>query len=269
MPELPEVYHISRQMNQTLMGKQIVRVEVLQEKCLNMPLEDFQQCITHRPIEQIYARGKWIFIRFQGNMYLLISLGMGGDIIYHAADTEFTGKHQFKFIFDDDSYVHIYFSWFGYVHAADEQSVHHHKMTAELGICPLSDEFTYEKFVSMLKGKTGGIKSYLMNQHYIAGIGNVYIQDILFKAGLHPNRKIPNITEAEVQGLYEAIRGHLRYAMELGGLKYECDFFGNKGQYQYDLVGHKAGTPCPRCGTIVQEIRTGSTRSYICETCQT
>lgn len=268
MPELPEVYHIACQMNQELVGKRITQVEVTQEKCLNLPVEEFIQCITNRPIEQIYARGKWVFTRFEGNTYLMMSLGMGGDVIYHPADEEFTGKYQCKFTFDDRSFVHVYFSWFGYLHAADEQGLKDHKMTAELGICPLSDEFTYETFSSMLKGKKGGIKSYLMNQHNIAGIGNVYIQDILFKSGLHPNRKIPEITEPELRGLYDAIRGHLRYATDLGGLMYERDFYGNKGQYKYDLVGHKAGSPCPNCGTIVQEIRTGSTRSYICENCQ-
>lgn len=268
MPELPEVYHIAQQMNRELTGKQITEVEVKQEKCLNMPADDFKRHITHRPIEQIYARGKWIFTRFAGNTYLLISLGMGGDVIFHRKGEEFSGKYQFKFSFDDGSFIHVYFSWFGYVHAADEQSLAAHKMTAELGICPLSDEFTYEAFASLLKGKKGGIKAYLMNQHNIAGIGNVYIQDILFKAGLHPNRKIPEIAGDELRGLYDAIRGHLRYATDLGGLMYECDFYGNPGQYQYDLVGHRPGSPCPKCGTPVQEIRTGSTRSYICEQCQ-
>jgi formamidopyrimidine-DNA glycosylase len=268
MPELPEVHHIAQQMNQELVGRQITEVEILQEKCLNLPVDEFMHCITNRVIEQIDPRGKWIIMRFRGNTYLMISLGMGGDVIFHPAGDEFAGKYQFKFTFDNGSFVHVFFSWFGYVHAANELSLKDHKMTAELGICPLSDEFTYERFIAMLKGRKGGIKSYLMNQHNIAGIGNVYIQDILFKAGLHPNRKIPEITEPELRGLYDAIRGHLRYAMELGGLMYECDFYGNKGQYKYDLVGHKAGSPCPNCGTIVQEIRTGSTRSYICEKCQ-
>ena len=268
MPELPEVYNIAGQMNGELVGKSIVAVEVLQEKCLNLPVQDFKRQIMGRSIEQVYPRGKWIFTRFQGNAYLLISLGMGGDVIYHAAGDVFDQKHQFRFTFDDGSFVHLFFSWFGYVHAADENTLQDHKMTAGLGICPLSDEFTYDKFQSMLAGRKGGIKSYLMDQHHIAGIGNVYIQDILFKAGLHPNRKISDISQAEVRRLYDAITGHLRHAVDLGGLIYERDFYGHNGRYTYDLIGHKPGSPCPVCGTIIREIKTGSTRSYICETCQ-
>jgi formamidopyrimidine-DNA glycosylase len=120
----------------------------------------------------------------------------------------------------------------------------------------------------MLIGKKGRIKSYLMNQHNISGIGNVYIQDILFKAGIHPNRKIKDITETELAGLYKAITGHLQYAVELGGLVYEHDFYGQKGRYTYDLIGHRPGSPCPICGTIIKEIKCGSTRSFICEKCQ-
>lgn len=268
MPELPEVYNIARQMNGELVGKSIAHAVVNQEKCLNMPVDRFLNSVTSKPIAQVFAKGKWIFTGFQDGTYLMISLGMGGDVIYHQAGDELASKHQFRFTFDDGSFVHIFFSWFGYVHAADELSVKDHKMTAELGICPLSDEFTYSKFASMIKGKRGGIKAWLMNQHNIAGIGNVYVQDILFKAALHPNRKITDISEIELQNLYTAIREHLRYATELGGLIYECDFYGKNGRYKYDLIGHKPGSPCPTCGTVVQEIRTGSTRSFICEKCQ-
>lgn len=269
MPELPEVYHIAQQMQGELVGKRITAVEVKQEKCLNMRGDEFKRFITDKPIEQIYSRGKWIFTRLHGGMYLLISLGMGGDVIYHPPGDTLPPKYQFRFLFHDQSFMHLFFSWFGYVHAADETSLKAHKMTAELGINPLSDEFTYEKLKAMLKGKKGGIKAYLMNQHNIAGIGNVYIQDILFKARLHPNRKIRDITEHELQELYAAITGHLRYAAELGGLIYERDFYGQNGRYTYDLVGHKPDKPCPICGTLVQEIKTGSTRSFICPTCQT
>jgi formamidopyrimidine-DNA glycosylase len=268
MPELPEVYHIAKQMNEKLKGKSIAEVEVLQEKCLNMPLEDFKALIMNKPIEEVYSLGKWLFTRFQGSTYLLISLGMGGDVIYHEIGEVMDQKYQFKFTFEDGCFVHVFFSWFGYVHAADEASLKAHKMTGELGISPLSEAFTYEIFRGMLKGKKGGIKAYLMNQHNIAGIGNVYIQDILFKSKLHPNRKISELHGHELKSLYDAITEHLRYAADLGGLIYERDFYGKNGGYTYDLVGHKPGKPCPACGTTIVEIKTGSTRSYICEACQ-
>ncbi len=268
MPELPEVYHIAQQMNERLRGKRIAHVEILQEKCLNCPPETFRGLILDHPILNVRSRGKWLLTELDGGNHLLISLGMGGDVIYHAAGEEFTGKRQFLFTFDDGSAMHLFFSWFGYVHAADRHGLAQHKMTADLGVCPLSDEFTFECFEELLRGRKGGIKAFLMDQHHVAGIGNVYIQDILYKARLHPNRKINEISVEERRALYEAIRGHLRYAADLGGLVYECDFYGQPGGYTYDLVGHKPGAPCPVCGSPVQEIRTGSTRSYICTQCQ-
>jgi formamidopyrimidine-DNA glycosylase len=137
-----------------------------------------------------------------------------------------------------------------------------------LGEDPMGEGFTLEKLRSMLRGRKGGVKSYLMNQRNIAGIGNVYIQDILFKAGLHPNRKIETLSPADVAKLHSAIVGHLEFASERGGLVWEKDFFGNPGRYTYELIGHRPGAPCPVCGTPVKEIRTGSTRSFVCETCQ-
>lgn len=268
MPELPEIYHIAGQMNNLLPGRIIVNVEIKQEKCLNTDVKTFCGMITDIPIDSVYSHGKWLFVRFVNNSHLLVSLGMGGDFIYHAPGELYNGKYQFKFTFNDGSFMHLYFSWFGYVHTVNEEGLKSHNMTSTLGICPLSDAFTCDKFLTMLKGKRGGIKSYLMNQHNIAGIGNVYIQDILFKSGLHPNRRIEKITTDEQKGLYNAITEHLRYAMELGGLIYERDFLGQNGRYTYDLIGHKPGKPCPVCLTPVKEIRTGSTRSYICENCQ-
>lgn len=268
MPEMPEVYNIARQMNERLAGKTLASVDVKQEKCLNMPLDAFKDMVLGKPVREVYARGKWLFTRFEGDFYLLISLGMGGDIFYHEPGGGFAGKYQYLFRFTDGSGFHVAFSWFGYVHAADGESLPRHGMTSTLGIDPLGESFTRERFRDMLKGRKGGIKSYLMNQHNIAGIGNVYIQDILFKSRLHPNRKIETLTDADMDALHDAIAGHLQYAADLGGLIWERDFYGQPGRYQYSEVGHRPGAPCPACGTPVKEIRTGGTRSYICENCQ-
>lgn len=268
MPELPEIYHIAGQMHEALAGKRIAEAEIRQEKCLNMPPEDFKALVTDRPIEQISPRGKWIIVRMAGDAYLMISLGMGGEIAYHPPGAVFPGKYQFLFTFQDESSVHISFWWFGYVHAADAGSLPAHKMTADLGIDPLGDEFTYERLRGMLAGRRGGIKAFLMDQRHIAGIGNVYIQDILFKSGIHPLRRIPDITEDEIRKLHGVIREHLAYAADLGGLMYETDFYGKNGGYEYKLIGHRPGERCPVCGTVIQEIRTGGTRSYVCERCQ-
>lgn len=268
MPELPEVYHLAAQMNRELSGKKIISTEVRQEKCLNTDLDNFNRLVVGRDIARVTARGKWVFVSLTGASQLLISMGMGGEVLFHRAGEEHSHEVQALFGFDDGSCLTVWFSWFGYIHAVDAAGLSDHKLTANLGICPLSSEFTYERFAEMLGQRRGGIKAFLLDQHRIAGIGNVYVQDILFKARLHPNRRISGLTEEERRLLHQSIREHLGRAAELGGLVYESDFYGQPGRYTYDLVGHRPGQPCPVCGTEVREIRTGSTRSFICERCQ-
>jgi formamidopyrimidine-DNA glycosylase len=104
----------------------------------------------------------------------------------------------------------------------------------------------------------------------LAGIGNVYVQDILFQAKLHPNRRISTLSEKEINILYNAIRDVLNHSIQLGGLAYEKDFYGQKGKLTINefLVGYKTGKPCPACKTPIEKIKTGSTSSYICPKCQ-
>ena len=268
MPELPEIHYLARQMNDVFRGRTIATVDVRQEKCLNLPKSTFKELIQACTIDQVFSRGKWLFLKMTNGVYLLISLGMGGEIRFHPAGESLDRKYQFLFTFTDQTSIHIAFSWFGYVHGTARDCLNEHQMTASLGICPLSDDFTTDHFLAMLQNKKGGIKAFLMNQHYVAGIGNVYIQDILFKAGLHPNRKINTITTADQIRLHGVMVSHLKRAADLGGLVDETDLFGNPGRYTYDLIGHRPGVPCPNCGTAVQEIRTGSTRSFICSQCQ-
>jgi formamidopyrimidine-DNA glycosylase len=144
-------------------------------------------------------------------------------------------------------------------------------MTASLGLDPLDDsEFTFDAFEKMLgQKKRSTIKTVLMDQKNIAGIGNVYIQDILFAAGLHPLRKTGDVTASERRALYTAIDSQLGHALDLGGLAFEKDLYNQPGRFTTFLVGYREGKPCPVCGTVVQKIKTGSTASFICPHCQT
>jgi formamidopyrimidine-DNA glycosylase len=143
-------------------------------------------------------------------------------------------------------------------------------MTGTLGLSPLNEDFTFEYFKKLLNGRKGRVKSFLLNQKRVAGIGNVYIQDILFRAKLHPDRKLNTLTVQEVESLYASIRKTLLKSVEKGGLVYERDFYGNSGRFSEKdfLVAYKTGKPCPQCLTPVEKIRIGSTASYICASCQ-
>jgi len=270
MPELPEIANLARQMDKELKDKQVAKVESKQPKNLNMPPDEFAKKIKGKTVTNAKARGKWVFIKLEPDYYLLINLGMNGDLLYFSPKQAPPQKYHFKLEFTDKTGFTAGFQWFGYIHLVHEKDLDKHKLTGKLGITPTDKQFTLKHFKEMLAKKKTGVKNFLLDQKNVAGIGNVYIQDTLFRARLHPNRKIDTLTEKEVEALYKAIKDTLNHAIKLGGLAYEKDFYGKHGRFTGDsfLVGYKTGKPCPNCKTPIQKIRTGTTASYICPKCQ-
>lgn len=271
MPELPEVTNLARQMDRELTRRRIVKVEVVQPKCLNVPAQEFCQLVEGTRISNVIARGKWVFMRLDPGVTLLLNLGMGGDALFHTAGSPLPENRQFAVSFEGGEALSLHFWWFGYVHAMWTADLSSHTMTATLGMNPLDDrEFTQKAFEQLLAHKKrSAVKTVLMDQKNIAGIGNVYIQDILFAARVHPLRPAGNVSDKERTALYDAVRSQLRHALDLGGLAYERDLYGQPGRFKDFLVGYREGKPCPMCGTLVQKIRAGSTASFICPHCQT
>lgn len=257
-------------MQSEVVGKTIEDVEVLQPKNLNIPVAIFVAQVVGRQIEAMTAKGKWLFLTLSGGRHLLINLGMGGDLLHYASPESVPDAYKFRLGLSGGSGFTINFWWFGYVHCVKTAELPAHKMTGDLGPSPLDDGFTLPIFRVLLRGKRTQVKSFLLNQRRVAGIGNVYIQDILFQARLHPQRTIDTLTETEVEALYRAMRDVLTRSVARGGLAYERDFYGRQGGFSSDhfLVGYKTGQPCPSCSTPIEKIRTGSTASYICPTCQ-
>jgi formamidopyrimidine-DNA glycosylase len=141
-------------------------------------------------------------------------------------------------------------------------------MTAHLG--PNALDLSLGQFRELLRGRRGGIKSFLLNQKRIAGIGNVYIQDPLFKARIHPLRTINTLSDDEVADLWKALWETLQESVDAGSSAWEQDLYGEKGKWGEDhlVIGYKEGQPCPACGTEIAKIKTGSTSGYVCPTCQ-
>ena len=271
MPELPEIAVISRQMNKEIKGKRIADIEARQPKNLNMPVKEFVKIAKGKTVKNVSSKGKWMVIKLDPVYYMFINRGMNADVLYFTPKQKLPEKYQFKLTFTDKTGFTIQFQWFGYVHLVSEKNLSKHKLTAQLGISPVDKEFTLEHFENLLANKKAGIKSFLIDQKNVAGIGNVYIQDILFKAKLHPNRKISTLSKKEKTNLCNAIGDVLNHSIKLGGLVYEKDFYGQTGKFTINefLVGYKTGKPCPTCKTSIEKIKTGTTSSYICPKCQT
>jgi formamidopyrimidine-DNA glycosylase len=270
MPELPEIVVHAKQMNKEITGRQIESVEIRQPRNLNMPVSEFMKLIKRKVVENVSSRGKWIFVKLRPDCFLLISLGMNGDLLFFSQEQKLPPKYHFKLRFSDGTGFTIGFQWFGYIHLVKRKDLSKHKFTGRLGVSPLEKEFTLSFFKKLLDAKKTGVKSFLLDQKNIAGIGNVYVQDTLYEARLHPNRKICSLSQEEKEHLYYAIKKVLNHGIKLGGLVYEKDFYGKHGKLTVGkfLVGYRTGKSCPNCGTAIEKIKTGSTSSYICPKCQ-
>ncbi len=266
MPELPEIISRAREMKRVLAGKTITGIEVIQPKCLNMRPATFKKRLTGAAVLDVTHHGKWLFIHTSQG-YLLLNLGMGADVLL-TTRKRLPEKYQFIFDLDDGKCMSVRFWWFGYVHYAPEGKLGKHEMTAKLG--PDALEISREEFREMVRGRRGGAKMFLLNQENIAGIGNAYVQDILFLAGLHPSTTLDRLKDDEIDRLWQAIRDGLLPAAKKGGSWYEKTLRGKPGGFLYEdlLVGYREGKPCPTCGTDVVKLRTGSTQSFICPSCQ-
>ncbi len=266
MPELPEIASRAREMQATLVGKTISGVEVLQPKCLNVPVEEFSAGLINATIESITYRGKWILTRTSQGWFLL-NLGMGGEVLLVTRES-LPPKYRLVLDFTDGTCLAINFWWFGYAHFVKLDALATHEPTTRLGIDAL--QASPDDLARLFAGQRGKVKMLLLDQARISGIGNAYIHDILFFARIHPLRPANSLTRAEIETLADAIRKGLRPSLDLGGAFYEKRLDGSNGGFTEDrvIIGYRENSPCPICGTPIQKIKTGGTSSFICPSCQ-
>jgi formamidopyrimidine-DNA glycosylase len=267
MPEIPEIAARAGEMNAELRGKTILAVEVLQPKCLNIPAGEFIEALTGAEIKGTTFHGKWLITDTTQGWFLL-NLGMGGEILLVRRET-LPEKRRLVFDFSDGTALAINFWWFGYAHYMPANQLPEHKMTSLLG--PNAMDVDVEELRTLIKGQRAKLKTFLLDQSKIAGIGNAYIHDILFLAKLHPLRPLASLSDEEITHLQQAIHAGLQPSIDKGGAFYEVNLHGQKGGFLVEdiIIGYREGQPCPVCSTPVQKIKTGSNNSFICPVCQT
>lgn len=263
MPELPEIYNISEQLNKEIVGLKITKIVVHQEKSINLDIETFKNRLFNQEIKTVSSIGKWIIITFVSTDKLLINLGMGGDLLYSLIVPK--KKHQAVINFGNEYLLSFRFWWFGHIHFVKQGEIH--KMTKKLGVDIIRDKTTKEDFKKLFHNKKGSLKSFLLNQKNIAGIGNYYIHDILFKSRIKPSIKIPSLSSRKLGVLYNRIIEEFTDSISKRGAHYELDIYNNKGEFRADKVAYKEGERC-KCGTVIKKMKTGSTSSYYCPRCQ-
>lgn len=155
----------------------------------------------------------------------------------------------------------------------EKSQVSSHPYAGKRGISPVSEEFNYERFNQILENyeekEKKSIKAFMVSSSGNSGIGNGYLQDILFRAKIHPTRKVADITDRERRNLYDAIKKTMKEAIEQGGRDDEHDLYNNPGKYRRILDSRSKGRPCPVCGTPIEKIQYLGGASYFCPSCQT
>jgi formamidopyrimidine-DNA glycosylase len=269
MAELPELTILQRQMHKALTGRRIASVEITQPKCLNVPIKTATTALSGKRIASVTRRGKWLSLNLEPQLHVLLNLGMGADLWHRRRGAPPPAKYQLGIALDDGSGFTCRFWWFGHVHLLTPPQLPKHRHTARLGPSPL--EVSPGDLIELARRfPRSTAKGLILDQEKLSGIGNAYAHDVLWKAGIHPQRKLVTLSDADLTRYHAAIRYVMRRAMDKGGL--ETDFFQQQGNlksfHKLFLVGYKEKQPCPRCRTLIRKIRTGGTATFLCPACQ-
>ncbi|HHS96288.1 MAG TPA: bifunctional DNA-formamidopyrimidine glycosylase/DNA-(apurinic or apyrimidinic site) lyase [Chloroflexi bacterium] len=270
MPELPEVETVVRGLK-GLVGRRITDVEVRWERTVAAPdVAAFGQRLRGRRVEEVGRRGKWVVIRLDGGLFLLIHLRMSGRLVV-GGGTPADDRHlRVAFALDDGSRLFFYDPRkFGRMVLVEDPG----EVLGGLGPEPLDEGFTVERLRERLARRRGRLKPLLLDQRFVAGLGNIYADEVLWRARLHPLRRADRLTEGEVARLHAAIRAVLREAIAGRGTTLEDGRYvgvdGRPGGFAPRLaVYHREGQPCLRCGTPIRRIRVNGRGTHFCPRCQ-
>jgi formamidopyrimidine-DNA glycosylase len=271
MPELPEVDTVARELREgspargaSVVGRTISYVTVRWPRHIATPSpRELKRRLPGQTITAVSRRGKFVVFHLtQG--YLLVHLRMSGDltVVNGIASRD---KHAHTIFHFTDGYS-LRFSdtrKFGKVFLVDELE----QVTGQLGPEPLENSFTAKKLGQLLAGKQRALKPLLLDQTFLAGIGNIYADESLHLAKLHPLRRSDSLTPTEVKSLWQSLRRALRTGLRLNGASIDWAYRGGGFQHHF-RVYDRAGEPCYTCGTPIRRMVVGQRGTHLCPRCQ-
>lgn len=273
MPELPEVETIRRTLSRLIVGRTIDRTAVTLGRMIQHPKDVAQFCVMleGQTVRHIGRRGKYLCILLDD--YTLVShLRMEGRYgLYSGADPVEKHTHVIFYFRDGTELRYRDVRQFGTMHLFPAGEERRHPPLRDLGLEPLDSSFTLEEFRRRLQNRPTKIKPLLLNQKYVAGIGNIYADEALFLSGIHPERTADSLSDAEWEKLHEAVIRTLREAVEAGGssIKSYVNGQGEMGRFQQQLrVYGRKEQPCYRCGGPIEKTVVGGRGTHICPRCQ-
>ncbi|MCC7293449.1 MAG: bifunctional DNA-formamidopyrimidine glycosylase/DNA-(apurinic or apyrimidinic site) lyase [Phycisphaerales bacterium] len=273
MPELPEVETIVRQLQAALRGRRVASVEVLRADIVRAAARPLAEALPGRTVRRVTRRAKRILFDL-GNCTMVVHLGMSGRLTLCAATSPVAPHTHLRIRFRGMS-DELRFRdprRFGGVWLLDEAAIHDTGHAPRLGpVGPEPLELTPLEFQALLAGRRRQIKPLLMDQRAIAGLGNIYVDESLFEAGIHPLSRAGDLTAAQARRLLAAIQRILRRAIRSKGstlLDYRRADGESGGFQRLFRVFRRTGQPCPRCGTTIKRLIIGGRSSHVCPKCQ-
>ena len=270
MPELPEVQSVVNYFKPLLAKEQINKitspnnyVKVFDTHSIDM----LNKAVKGKSINDIFRRGKYIILDLSSG-YLCIHLRMTGQLQMDIDEADTTKHYSFAIFFESSKAIYFRdYRKFGRLYYYKDLDILNHK----LGVEPLSAEFNYDYLLTCIKRSRGMIKPFLLNQKYIAGLGNIYIDESLWLSKIHPKKKSSSISKSKIQMLSEVIPKILIQAIEFNGTTIINFSYGNQvaGDFKQFLnVFGKQGEPCPRCKTQLKKIFVSQRGTHYCPSCQ-
>ncbi len=269
MPELPEVETIARGLQKALAGKQIVSAEVRLPKVVSPERSRFMAEIAGETIDSVGRRGKFVVVSLASGRSLVVHLRMTGRLIVQTAGT--TNPEPYTNVLlafgDGTRLAFADVRQFGRMRLVGPEE----PWAAEVGLEPLSDDFTFERFSGLLDGRSTPIKVFLLDQRRVAGIGNIYACEALWEAKIHPGRPAGSLSRERRRRLHASIQSVLRRAIDQRGTSVDdyVDAEGLRGGFQNQLsVYSRDGQGCLRCGRSIVRTVLAQRGTWSCRTCQ-
>lgn len=268
MPELPEMENYKNMLRRKIVGKTITACEVNREKSINLSIDQFTRSVLKHKILGMERRAKYLIFHLDSGNHLLLHLMLGGWM-YLGDDSDRPERtHQVILSFGSEQ---LFFMGLrlGYLHLLTDASLN--EKLSDLGPEPLSPTFSQEQLAAIFRERKGNLKSTLVDQHVIAGIGNRYSDEICFEARLRPDSKVNEMNKPELSSLYTAMRTVLANAVQFGGYMDRPVFRGDERTGGFESrfnVYNRENCDCKRCGAGIVKDDISSKKTFYCPNCQ-
>ena len=273
MPELPEVETIRRQLAPHLEGQRLERLEVLDPRwCDPADPRALEDAASSRRIEQVGRRGKYLILSLEDDVHLVMHLRMTGNLLL--AEEAKAERPHLRVRMGLDSGEQVLFTdprRFGTGIVLLGSGTLAEYFASRLGPEPLSPDFTADVLREAARGRRAPVKAFLLTQERVAGVGNIYADESLFRARIHPLRPVGTLKRPQIAALRDAVVETLEAGIDAKGATID-DFRnadGAEGSFQDRFLVHtREGKPCPRCGTTIKKLRAAGRGTYVCPRCQ-